>query len=47
MIREVDLDGEGEIDYQEFLNLMAREMQEKMIDEELIEAFKSFGANNE
>ncbi|CAL9137815.1 unnamed protein product [Musa acuminata var. zebrina] len=46
MIRNVDLDGNGTIDFGEFLNLMARKMKvndmELWQDEELKEAFKVF-----
>jgi calmodulin len=42
MIREVDVDGNGTIDFSEFLNLMARKMKDTDSDEELKEAFKVF-----
>lgn len=42
MIREVDADGSGTIDFKEFLGLMARKMKETDTEEELIEAFKVF-----
>lgn len=42
MIREVDADGNGTIDFSEFLNLMARKMKDTDSDEELKEAFKVF-----
>ena len=44
MINEVDVDGNGTVDFPEFLSLMAREMKDTDIDEdeELIEAFKVF-----
>ncbi|KAH9289653.1 hypothetical protein KI387_033770, partial [Taxus chinensis] len=42
MISEVDADGNGTIDFNEFLNLMARKMKETDTDEELREAFKVF-----
>ncbi|RRT68587.1 hypothetical protein BHE74_00003021 [Ensete ventricosum] len=42
MIRNVDLDGNGTIDFGEFLNLMARKMKETDEEEELKEAFKVF-----
>ncbi|CAK7340957.1 unnamed protein product [Dovyalis caffra] len=42
MISEVDVDGNGTIEFGEFLNLMARKMKENDADEELKEAFKVF-----
>ena len=42
MINEVDIDGNGTIDFKEFLGLMARKMRESDSEEELIEAFKVF-----
>ena len=42
MINEVDADGNGTIDFPEFLNLMARKMQDTDSEEELKEAFKVF-----
>ena len=46
MISEVDEDGGAEMEYPEFLELMAREMQAMKMDEEFIEAFKGFGPEN-
>ena len=40
MINEVDADGNGTIDFPEFLNLMARKMKDTDSEEELQEAFK-------
>ncbi|XP_056168080.1 calmodulin-2/4-like [Syzygium oleosum] len=40
MINEVDIDGNGTIEFGEFLNLMARKIKETEIEEELKEAFK-------
>lgn len=37
MINEVDADGNGTIDFPEFLSLMARKMKEQDSEEELIE----------
>jgi calmodulin len=42
MIHEVDADGDGTIDFAEFLDLMARKMKDADSDEELKEAFKVF-----
>ncbi|KAF6149417.1 hypothetical protein GIB67_016955 [Kingdonia uniflora] len=40
MINEVDADGNGTIDFPEFLNLMARKMRDTDSEEELKEAFR-------
>ncbi|KAL5712486.1 translation elongation factor EF1B gamma [Ranunculus cassubicifolius] len=42
MITEVDVDGNGTIEFGEFLNLMAKKMKETDAEEELREAFKVF-----
>merc|ERR1712025_1408860 len=42
MINEVDADGNGTIDFPEFLSLMARKMKDTDTEEELIEVFKVF-----
>ena len=42
MIREVDLDGNGTIDFKEFLCLMVKKMKRTDTEEELLEAFKVF-----
>ena len=42
MINEVDADGNGTIDFPEFLSLMARKMKDTDTEEELVEAFKFF-----
>ncbi|XP_042400121.1 calmodulin-like isoform X1 [Zingiber officinale] len=42
MISEVDADGSGAIEFEEFLNLMVRKMKESDSEEELKEAFKVF-----
>ncbi|KAK4765522.1 hypothetical protein SAY86_026612 [Trapa natans] len=42
MISEVDADGNGTIDFPEFLNLMARKMKDTDSEEELKEAFRVF-----
>jgi calmodulin len=42
MINEVDADGNGTIEFPEFLTLMARKIRNEDTDEELIEVFKLF-----
>jgi calmodulin len=42
MIKEVDLDGNGAIDFKEFLDLMASKSKNYDPEEEMIEAFKVF-----
>ena len=42
MINEVDADGNGTIDFPEFLTMMARKMKDTDYEEEIIEAFKVF-----
>ncbi|CAO2166772.1 unnamed protein product [Urochloa humidicola] len=42
MINEVDADGNGAIDFREFLGLMARRMRDSDSEEELREAFRVF-----
>ena len=42
MINEVDSDGNGEIDFPEFLTMMARKMKDTDSEEEIREAFKVF-----
>ncbi|OVA09882.1 EF-hand domain [Macleaya cordata] len=42
MISEVDVNGNGTIEFVEFLNLMARKMKEADAEDELKEAFKVF-----
>ena len=46
MIGDIDDDNDGEVDFKEFMKLMARKMKEGETDEELIEAFKTFDVNN-
>lgn len=40
MVNEVDADGNGTIDFPNFLSLMARKMKDTDTGEELIEAFR-------
>ena len=42
MINEVDADGNGTIDFPEFLTMMARKMRDTDTEEEIKEAFKVF-----
>lgn len=42
MIGEVDEDGNGDIDFSEFLSLMQRKMKDNDTEEELESAFKLF-----
>jgi len=42
MINEVDPDGNGTVDFPEFLTMMARKMREIDAEEEIKEAFKVF-----
>ncbi|KAF9345906.1 hypothetical protein BGX34_004369 [Mortierella sp. NVP85] len=42
MVNEVDADGNGTIDYPEFLTMMARKMKDTAGIEEILEAFKVF-----
>lgn len=42
MINEVDADGNGQIDFPEFLTMMARKMKDTDSEDEVKEAFKVF-----
>ena len=46
MINEVDPDGNGTIDFPEFLTMMARKMRDTDAEEELEEAFRIFDKDN-
>jgi calmodulin len=47
MIKEVDANGDGTIDFPEFLNLMAKKMQDTDTEDDLKEAFKVFDKDND
>jgi len=47
MINEVDADGNGTIDFTEFLTMMTKHMKEADNDQELREAFKVFDKNGD
>src|SRR3954462_3888607 len=42
MIQEVDSNGNGQIDFPEFLTMMSKKMHENDTEEEIVEAFKVF-----
>nr|XP_022330789.1 calmodulin-like [Crassostrea virginica] len=46
MIQEVDVDGNGTIDFDEFLQMMAKKMKDTDSEEELKSAFKVFDRDN-
>ena len=45
MIKEIDTDGNGEIDFDEFLAMMAKKLQESDLEEDIREAFRVFDIN--
>ena len=46
MIAEVDDDDNGYCEYDEFLLLMSKKINEGQMDEEMLEAFKTFDTTN-
>ena len=42
MILEVDADGSGTIDFEEFLEMMAKKLNQINIEKELLDAFKVY-----
>jgi len=46
MINEVDSDGNGEIDFDEFLSMMAKKLKETDLEEDIREAFRVFDRNS-
>ncbi|BFF88805.1 calmodulin-related protein 97A-like [Drosophila madeirensis] len=42
LVNEVDIDGNGEIDFNEFCSMMSKQMRETDTEEEMREAFKIF-----
>ena len=47
MVNEVDQDGNGEIDFDEFCQLMVKKMNENEPEEELYAVFKQFDKNDD
>ena len=46
MINEVDKEGNGSINFEDFKSLMNRKLRDEDIEEEIIETFKKFDLNN-
>lgn len=47
IINEVDIDGNGHVDFREFIQLLARKMRDAENEDELLEAFKLFDRNGD
>ena len=41
-VNEIDIDGNGEIDFEEFLQLMHKKIKEEQDDLDVLEAFRVF-----
>lgn len=41
-VNEIDIDGNGEIDFEEFLQLMHKKIKEEQDDLDVVEAFRVF-----
>ena len=46
IVNDIDKDGDGDIDYEEFLRLMSTKLKDAQTEEELLEAFKVFDTKN-
>ena len=46
MMTQVDSDGNGEIDFEEFLSMMAKKLKETDLEEDIREAFRVFDMNS-
>ena len=47
MVEEADEDQSGEIDFKEFCSLLAKQLNQGEVDEEMIEVFKSFDTDHD
>lgn len=47
MINEVDADGDGTLDFAEFLAMMARKVKDTGTEDEIMEAFRAFDKNGD
>ncbi|KAG0668580.1 phosphorylase kinase, delta [Maudiozyma exigua] len=47
LVNEIDIDGNNEIEFNEFLTLMSKQMPSNDTEQELIEAFKVFDTNGD
>ena len=46
VMNQVDSDGNGEIDFDEFLSMMAKKLKETDLEEDIREAFRVFDKNS-